>query len=143
MAELKIRKAVPSDYIFIMDSWMRSYRKSPDSNLPDNFFFPAYRAIAATLLRTAICEILCPPDNEDVILGYIVYSDNACHWIYIKNEHREQGCAKLLMERVKKPTFLTMTTPLGRKRLRYPIKQKMLRNKMNIELGDKEVGKNA
>lgn len=137
MAELVVRKAVTSDYTFIMDSWMRCLRKSPDSNLPDCLFFPAYRTVAAKLLQTSTCDVLVTPDNTDTILGYVVYDKGAVHWIYIKRDFRESGLAKLLLERIPGPLVLTMSTPLGRKRLRYPIKPKLLRNKLNRELGEK------
>lgn len=138
MAELVIRKAVQSDYVFIMDSWMRCLRKSPDSYLPDELFFPANRTVAARLLQSASCDVLVTPDNHDTILGYIVYEKNVVHWIYIKRDFRESGLAKLLIDRLPGPTILTMSTPLGRKRLRYPIKPKLLRTKLNRELGDKK-----
>lgn len=137
MAELVIRKAVTSDYTFIMDSWMRSYRKSPDSNLPDCLFFPTYRTIAAKLLQCSTCEVIVAPDNQDAILGYIVYDKGIVHWIYIKRDFRENGLAKLLIERVGPVIGVTFTTPLGRKRLRYPVKGKLLRSKMNKELDEK------
>ena len=135
MAELVVRKAVQSDHVFIMDSWMRCLRKSPDSNLPDCLFFPAYRAVAGKLLQTSRVDVLVTPDNQDTILGYIVYDEpGAIHWIYIKRDFRENGLAKLLIARLTGPIVLTMSTPLGRKKLRYPIKAKMLRNKLNREL---------
>lgn len=115
---------------------MRCLRKSPDSNLPDCLFFPAYRTVAAKLLQTATCDVLVTPDNQDTILGYIVYEGGVVHWMYIKRDFRESGLAKLLLDRLKGPIVFTMSTPLGRKRLRYPIKAKLLRNKLNKELGD-------
>ena len=67
-----------------------------------------------------------------------MYEKNVVHWIYIKRDFRESGLAKLLIDRLPGPTILTMSTPLGRKRLRYPIKPKLLRTKLNRELGDKK-----
>lgn len=137
MAELVIRKAVSSDHVFIMDSWMRSYRKSPDSNLADCLFFPAYRATAGKLLQTAQVDVMVVPDNQDTILAYIVYEPGVIHWIYVKRDYRDSGLARLLIE--KGPghkSVVTMTTPLGRKKLRYPIKGKLLRTKMNKEMGN-------
>jgi len=136
MSELVIRKAVESDTTFIMDSWMRSYRKSPDCNLPDDLFFPAYRAVATLLLRTCTVECIVTPDNTDAILGYIVYQPGVVHWVYIKRDYRENGLAFLLVKRAQTESgiVMTMTTPLGRKRLRYPVKAKVLRSLMNSEL---------
>lgn len=136
MAELVIRKAVDSDTTFIMDSWMRSYRKSPDCNLPDDLFFPAYRSIATLLLKTCNVDVLVTPDNQDAILGYCVWQPGVVHWVYIKRDYRENGLALLLVKRAQTDNglVLTMTTPLGRKRLRYPVKAKVLRSLMNAEL---------
>lgn len=134
MTNLVVRRAVESDYVFIMDSWMRSYRKSPDSNLPDSFFFAAYRAIAGLLLKTSTVEVMVTPDNNDAILGYVVYDPGVVHWVYVKRDYRESGLAHILIKRAGAELVFTMTTPLGRKRLRYPVKGKLLRAKMNKEL---------
>lgn len=136
MSELVVRPAVAADHTFIMDSWMRSYRKSPDCNLPDDFFFPAYRAVAAVLLKRATVECLVVPDNQDVILGYIVRQPGIVHWVYVKRDYREQGLGHLLVKRAEAGNgiIFTMTTPLGRKKLRYPVKARVLRSMMNDAL---------
>lgn len=134
MSELIVRKAMlgpQTDEEFIFDSWLRCYRKSPDSHLPDEVFFPLYRGIIKHLMVHSKVEVLCIPENEDAILGYIVYDPSVVHWIYIKRDFRGQGLGKLLIDRAGPNPVLTFTTPTGRKRLRWPIVPKALRNKLN------------
>lgn len=138
MADLLIRRAVlgddkDADETFIMDSWLRCLRRSPDSELPDSVFFPAYRLVAHTLLRSATVEIVCPPDSPGTILAYIVYDPGVVHWVYVKKDYRGSHLCKLLLERAECKA-VTMTTPLGRRKINAPIKKKLLRNKLNKEL---------
>lgn len=139
MSELVLRPVVlgddeDADERFIMDSWLTSLRKSPDSNLPDKFFFPAYRAIAKFLLVNSQVRVLVPKEEPSLILGYIVYDPGMVHWVYVKRNTRGNGLAKKMIELAGSNPVLTMTTPLGRKRLRWPVRTKVLRQKLNREL---------
>ena len=142
-AELKIRKAVilgendkDGDQILILDSWLKSMRKSPDGYLPDDLFFPTHRLMIMKMLDTCTVEVITPPDSPNFILGYIVYDKGVVHWVYVKKDYRNSGIAKSLIERAKDEkgdVVLTLTTPLGRKKLRWQIKPRELRFKLNKE----------
>jgi hypothetical protein len=40
--------------------------------------------------------VACLPDNEDVILGYIVFQPNVLHYMFVKEAFRKFGIARFL-----------------------------------------------
>lgn len=134
MSKLIIRDMVEEDRSLIMNSWLRSYRKSPDSNLYDTAFFASYRPIAEYLLKRAQVKVVVPEGDENLILAYMVCEPGVLHWIYVKRDFRKQGIAKLLLKsQYTEDPVITFTTPLGRKRLKLKYRPKVLRQRMNGE----------
>ncbi len=61
-----------------------------------------------------LIKIACLPDDEDVILGYSILSNNfnTIHWCYVKSAWRKQGIARSLLPQY--PSRVTHLSSVGK-----------------------------
>lgn len=96
----KIRPSTKEDVSFVMDSWLRSFRKSPYSGVvPRNLYVQVYsECIRQLLARGARLMVACNPEAPEQILGFICYeSPGVLHYVYVKELYRDSGIAKSLV----------------------------------------------
>jgi len=113
--DIAFRAAVPGDFKFIFDSWLRSWRKSPWAGvIPNNVYYPLTRGVIEQLVgRGAEFIIACSPKNPDAILGWLCYElagpDAVVHYAYVKDPFLPFGIGKQLVDRIpgNKPGFYT------------------------------------
>lgn len=99
MSQYNIREAKGSDLNFIYDTWLKSYRNSVlASQCGDAVFFSHYRFVIDKLLHDCKPLIACLPNDEDVILGYLVaQAPDTIHYLFVKEAFRQLGIGNALI----------------------------------------------
>lgn len=111
---VKIRTAKKEDVNFLLDSWLKSWRKSKFAGVigNDNYYDTTRRVIENLVRRGAKFRVACLESDEDCILGWINYEvlkdGNCCvHYIYIKDPYLKMGVADKLVAEVPETGFYT------------------------------------
>jgi GNAT superfamily N-acetyltransferase len=108
-----IRPGRPADARFVLDSWARSFRRSPFAGcVPEDLYPSVVRATATRLLATGTLEVACNPDEPDQILGWALREPGRLHYVYVKDPWRRDGIARDLLARAPLQSF-THRTPAG------------------------------
>lgn len=114
-----IRAGTIKDLPFILNSWLTSYKKESywGRVLRTSIFYDNHKLILASILDTAEVLVMHHADDQDNILGYIVFhphNDSVnLHYIYVKTLYRGLGFARRLLREAigeGKPLFCTHTT---------------------------------
>lgn len=111
--QVKTRAAKESDANFILSTWLKSYRESDFAkSIPNEIYFSFHQTLINRILtneNTAL-TILCTPEDEDQILGYIVYNTKApiIFFTYIKYTFRRLGFGNMLFSAVKADMIKTL-----------------------------------
>jgi hypothetical protein len=100
------------DKPFIFSTWLKGLRHGNElfKLMESTSYFKNYHAIIEVLLAAPDTTVLvaCLKDDEDVILGYSVFSGETVHWVHVKDSWRHIGIAKSLTPvKVSKVTHLT------------------------------------
>jgi hypothetical protein len=102
------RTATPEDVPFVMDSWMKSWRKSPWAGcIPNNRYYDVTRdGIEQLIARGATLEIACNPTNPKQIFGWVcreLTTDDPAvcviHYCYVKDPFLRMGVGETLVAR--------------------------------------------
>jgi hypothetical protein len=109
-----IRDARKGDVNFLLDSWLKSWRKSKFSGVVGNDrYFETTRAVIENLVaRGAKFKVACLESDEDSILGWINYEklksgEDCVHYLYVKDPYLKMGVADRLVELVADTGFYT------------------------------------
>lgn len=100
---VKLRPLRPSDYNFILSSWLRSYRNSRfGKGFTNDVYYRSQTDVILGLLSTATTLVACLPDDEERIVGYIVSQMEPMgehfwvHYCYVRHTYRRFGIARQL-----------------------------------------------
>lgn len=90
------------DRNFVVNSYLKSYRNSPDAqHVVGDFYFTGQTRILEKLLQTAEVVVACNPDKEDDIYGYAIVEGSksrpVVHYVYIKQAFRRQKLAQRIL----------------------------------------------
>jgi hypothetical protein len=101
-----------TDVHFIYATWLRGLYYGNDwfREIDQDIYFNAYsKSIENILSRTHVkIDVSCLKDDQDVVLGYVVYEKHVMHWIFVKQPWRKFGIAKdLLPKDIQIVTHLT------------------------------------
>jgi hypothetical protein len=98
MGAYKLRLAIGSDLNFIYSTWLDSYRydSSLGKSCRNSTFYPSYQLVIDHILARASVVVVCMPDQEKVIFGYLVYEPKILHYCFVKQAFRELGLAGLM-----------------------------------------------
>lgn len=113
----EIRFYQESDFSFVKNSYMRSFRNSNLTRfIPSEIYNPKQSKLFDNLFAKSKILLAVNPTNENQILGYIVYNPikNCVHYVYVKNCFRGNGIASALVKKVLNPeadSFITHLTP--------------------------------
>lgn len=90
-----------TDTNFILKSWLTTFKNTGPavSRMLDQEYFDVYQKIVKNILNYATTTICCDSEEPDVIWGYIVYSDQAIHYVYTKETFRNLGVATHLISK--------------------------------------------
>jgi GNAT superfamily N-acetyltransferase len=98
----KIRPPKDQDFEFVVDSWLKSYKKNNPSmsSMDWKLYAPMQRDVIVTMLSRSEIYISCSDQDEDQILGYMIFerANAAIHYVYVKSPVRRFGIAKRLIE---------------------------------------------
>ncbi len=100
-----LRPAKKSDVAFILDSWMKSWRRNKMAGcIPNNMYYDVTRSNIENLVaRGAKFTVLCLENDEDAILGWIcrekLKDGTECvHYSYTKDPYLKMGAPQKLVE---------------------------------------------
>lgn len=94
--DLKIRPYQEGDYGFILDSWLKNY-KDHCSTSP-SMYWAEQKLIIDRLLKTADTYVLCSPEDETALHGYVCGEmGRYIHYVYIPFKLRKNGLARELI----------------------------------------------
>lgn len=102
----KTRAAQTSDFNFIINSWLKSYRNTPlITDVPNSIFFKNHAELIHNILAKATTIVITAPDDDQHLFGYLVYEvkDGALtlHFVYTKLVYRNLKLIKTIVEQLK------------------------------------------
>lgn len=102
-----VRGPGEEDLPFIFNSWLKSFRDSPQvQGVPNTLYYAEQHALIGQLLKDSYVLIACNPDDPGQIYGYAVGcakpepDHSVLHWVYVKHPFRNFGIAKALVHDV-------------------------------------------
>ena len=102
--EVQFRPVENSDLNFILSSWLKSYRSSPQvRDIPASIYFDCHQIIIKDILmHSSKTIVMCDSVNPEVILGYIVCDKDSTriHYLYIKHMFRGLGLGLKLFKQI-------------------------------------------
>lgn len=97
---IKVRDVVAGDRNFILATWLRGlrYGNSWFNAIESQVYFAVYQKIIETIMASpnVHIKVACLKEDDDVVLGYIIYSGNRADWVFVKKAWRNIGIAKML-----------------------------------------------
>lgn len=107
-----------SDMNFVLSTWLRSYYdalkwySSGSIRVPypkDDVFFQGHQAKIKGLLLSpgTQCVICVAPDDENQIIGWVVYDKDCLHYMYVKHVFRRLKIGAKLREEANQGTLKT------------------------------------
>jgi len=111
---MKVRAANKNDVPFILDSWMKSWRKSKFSGcIGNDKYYDVTRANIENLVRRGSkFKVVCLDTDENAILGWACIENlkdgnTAVHYIYVKDPYLKMGVPNKLTEDLPTTGFYT------------------------------------
>lgn len=108
MNGLRIREQTPRDRGYLRSSWVECFREHGSDKvmrrIPGGEYRPRWSRIAERLLDTVQVRVACAADDEDTILGYIVWEPAkpgrpaVLHWVYLRLEFQGLGLLDELLQ---------------------------------------------
>lgn len=103
---IEIREGIVDDANFILNSWLKSYRRSMFAcKMTDTVYYDCHHEVLRKLLKSCTVLVACPPNDPGQIYGYIVAEvvDNVpvIHFAYVKHTFRGFGICTALVNKVK------------------------------------------
>jgi len=111
----KIRPPKPSDLNFIFATFSNAMKTDSDlgRSCRSSVFFPNFQKIIDNLLSNAKILIACSPEEENVIVSYLIYDPNRLYFAFTRPSCRKQGLARELIHSAfphAKQLFFTLNT---------------------------------
>ncbi len=76
---------------FIADTWMQSFRKSPTcAGMSDDLYYPWMKRHMSAIIERAGAIVCVDPEDDDSILGYVVFEGKLIHYGYTRNGYRKE-----------------------------------------------------
>jgi hypothetical protein len=120
---MNIRPLRDGDVNFILSTWLKSYydalttfskRAQAKIAPPNEIFFKEHQEkIKAELLKSK-CLVCVAPDEENQIIGYIVFDGDCLHYCYVKQVFRKMGVAKALSAKAQSLKHYSHHTPYSK-----------------------------
>lgn len=97
--DFKIRDPHPSDLNFITSSFLKSMKKESSLGRACSIrvFFKEFNEVIDYILSISTILIACEKENENAILGYILYQNKTIHYAYVKSGMRRFQITKDLI----------------------------------------------
>lgn len=91
------RRATGADKAFIFSSWLKSYRTTM-GDVPAALYYAGQHDIIDRILGQCDAQVLASREDEATVIGWIVTSDQWIHYLYIKQQFRRMGLARVLVD---------------------------------------------
>ncbi len=99
-----LRPPQKTDLPFIYNSWLESYKDSPDNPIKGEAYYSYHKMLLISILDRSIISILCNPDDPWQIYGYCVYefvNDSiVIHWLQVKHLWKQLGFATFILDSI-------------------------------------------
>lgn len=109
-----VREAKKEDVAFLLDSWMKSWRRNKFAGvIPNNQYYDVTRTCIENLVaRGAKFKVVCLDSDEDAILGWLCsekLKDESVvvHYMYVKDPYLKTGVPEKLTEALPITGFYT------------------------------------
>lgn len=94
-----LRPLSPNDIPFVFNSWLKSYRESPQvACIPNTVYYDKFHATIEQVMNDSAILVACSPEDPNLLYGYVVaeLKDETLifHWVYVKHPFRNFGLAK-------------------------------------------------
>lgn len=100
----KLRPPKKTDLPFIYNSWLESYKESPDNPIKGDAYYSYHKMLLISILERSIISILCNPEVEDQIFGYAIYEltedSIVLHWLHVKHTYKRLGFARFILDSI-------------------------------------------
>lgn len=111
----RMRSLLDTDKAFIYSTWLRGlyHGDSWYNQIDKTSFFTNYAKVVDVILSRpdTTVRVLCDPEDEDTIYGYIILGQNLIHWCHVKEPWRLKGYANLLLGNQKIDTVTHVSKP--------------------------------
>lgn len=124
MTAFLLRPGRPSDYAYVVDTWLTSHAHSGIGRemLRGGIYWSDYKPIVRALLGTQRLTVACDPKDDDAILGWACTSgappgelDPRVYYVYVRGGGRRCGIARaLLADFLAHPCTFTHLPPHGK-----------------------------
>lgn len=96
--DVVVRAPEPGDVNFVLSTMLKGlfYGSKFWGEVDQSAFFNNYEPFLKTLMMKSSLRIACLEDDQDVILGWSMYSGPTLHFMFVKKSYRKLGLAKLL-----------------------------------------------
>lgn len=96
--DVTVRPPEPADINFLLSTMLKGlYYGSKFWALVDQeAFFSNYEPFIKNLMLKSQISIACLDDDQDVILGWSIYSGETLHFVFVKKSYRKLGIGSLL-----------------------------------------------
>lgn len=112
-----LRTADLNDQGFVMATWLNGMRYGnwQFEQIPKDYYFKGYAEHIKKILMMPNTKIVVAVLQHDprIIIGYMVHTGAAAHFIYVKNDFRHHGIGRLMFNTVH-ITTCTSTTKIGK-----------------------------
>lgn len=104
--QVTLREASQTDVGFIYNSWLKSYRSSPNvSKVHHQLYYAGQHKLIENLLKACKVIVACNPEDSEQIYGFIIGEEIdsvlCIHFVYVKQPFRALGIGKLLLNAFK------------------------------------------
>lgn len=94
------------DINFLLSTWLQSYRSSDFANaIANDDYFPNHQILIMSILghENNAVTVVCDPEEQDQIIGYIVFNTKApiVYYCYVKHAFRKLGIAAWMFNSVR------------------------------------------
>ena len=116
MIEITTRSFNPeTDTNLILKSWLTTFKNTGPAvhRMIDSEYFEDYQKIIKHMLANSDITIVCDPEDKDIIWAYMIHTDHAIHYIYVKDTFRKLGIMRKLISLAKANHFTHWTTPMN------------------------------
>lgn len=119
--KVRIRPMVDSDFNFIINSWLKTYKYSGPhvKRMLDRVYYEFYEPKVKDLIKRSDVYVACLREEPEVIVGYLAIErkdeHDIIHFCLVKDLWQKIGVARYLLEAAAPvhPTFFThWTSPM-------------------------------
>ena len=98
---IRIRSRQDGDFNFILNSWMKSYKKH--SGVRPDVYFVEHHKLVHHILSRAETLVACSKDDPTQIYGYLVYEPDVftiIHFAFVKQTFRHLNVMRELLSKI-------------------------------------------